>query len=1003
MTNASDQTLWTGATATPYLIGREDVLTRIERTLASADTAPQLIFITGEGGIGKTRLLREAIERRQSHVPVLMANRLIDLYDIESHSTTNLLDDISFVLSQPAGAFRRYEELKRQLDSAEATGTVSQSSDLRARTFQAFIDDLSALAQDRRVIIALDTAERLIYTEQNNPAENIEIARSWRWLAQQIPSLQNVTWLIAGREQARKLFDPQLKRYGVRWLEIVVEPLMLEQSIAYFDAVARKVQDDDDPDTAALLRSVPLDQRELAHQYSGGRPILLALLVDLLTIQGLEAVSDFIHTESSTDYRMEPGAEAAVIQRLIETPDLGDLLLLVGRLRKGADENLVEAVVTATKSALARRSIGGLLDRLRKLSFVKERGGKLFFHDVMYEMLDEHYYHTSADLPLAKNTLSAIHDYYRVKEKELQREIDTIFAPIETYNRVHQFESIRRELVTHNQARRVLLPELLYYRLNLDPEAGFRRYVRYTFDAILSSDATLDAQLEAEILAFLKERDSGPAPLANRLDRDVVNGIALLRPVARAFADNDQQRAQQEAGKLRQDPRLAIGGPSTEALLNIWQAYSLTYLGELSQAETLLDTAIDILSDVVGQSDSDEPVIWRARTGLAFAYQVRAYLNWSRDELHEAASDGIRAVQLGREVKVLINLATSLNDLGFVLSQLGNIGDGRALINEAIDIRKRIGSRASVAFSHNAAGIVDILEGAYASAVERTTLALLTFRALEHRRGIVLALIGIAEAKRRHSASASVLGKDKIRLLLEASELAQEAVELARENEEPLREIEALIEVGCAVRDRVRLLMLEGSSVENIQRLVRDSGAALERAAALADDVYLYRRADALINLGFLSYYAQDSSGTQDAIGRARSAFPSGYWLRPETGQPGIARSEASALLWTQLAKLHTLHGHTAFDEYKQEQSQEALQQAVEQYLLSLEYNTLYSPDHPGIRIMKDQVFDRLKTVPGRDMREVAKYIKHVEVKYHKQESSQLRELLQNRALWYGK
>lgn len=59
-----DQLVWTGERATFALVGREDELARLEKNLVTP--AGQLVLLTGEAGMGKSRLCRELAERHSA-------------------------------------------------------------------------------------------------------------------------------------------------------------------------------------------------------------------------------------------------------------------------------------------------------------------------------------------------------------------------------------------------------------------------------------------------------------------------------------------------------------------------------------------------------------------------------------------------------------------------------------------------------------------------------------------------------------------------------------------------------------------------------------------------------------------------------------------------------------------------------------------------------------------------------------------------------------------------
>jgi hypothetical protein len=192
-----------------------------------------------------------------------------------------------------------------------------------------------------------------------------------------------------------------------------------------------------------------------------------------------------------------------------------------------------------------------------------------------------------------------------------------------------------------------------------------------------------------------------------------------------------------------------------------------------------------------------------------------------------------------------------------------------------------------------------------------------------------------------------------------------------------------------------------------MERLFAESEEALRRAAALAGTSILYRRADALVNLAWLGFFAGQDDLVEAATGEAEQVIPPEYRISPASGEPSILAEQAEILLWPQLGKLHMLYGHRAFERYSVSGTSpgagraESLVEAVDHYLWGLEYNALYSRDSPGLRRAKDEVYEKLKEADFDGLRMIANKVQQLEQAFHLGESV-IRQLLQHRALWYG-
>ena len=706
MQNQHEPDHWIGAIKTPQHVGRMAEIAQAREALTSVGLQPQVIFITGEGGIGKTRMLFRLLELARE-CGLTAANDLVDLYDIANHSDIWLSRAIAERLSPPSAPFEGYRREWRHLSRLEVSGDVVELGSQRERTLEAFLEGIRALTQHQRVVLALDTAERLVYIVDAQNRLETEIAEEWAWLIRSLAGMPNLTLVIAGRKRMALLHEAIIHSAYAEQLAITtiaLQPFTLEDSLHYFDVVAEAAKVSQHQVLAAKLAALQPEFRTLAHKHANGWPITLALLVDLITIGEFGAVHELIPDEPTLETRsygalaLSDWLQEKIVKRLIETPQLGNLLVAVGRLPKGANQELVELVLQAPP-AVVRDG----LQTLAKLSFVKARDDFLYLHDELYTLLERHVYNATEDRPQAIPALDAIVAYYEREYDQTLATLNELYKKVE----VEQSPELDRDTLTEvNNRRRALLPEMLYYRLRRDAIHGFHSYVRYTYEASISGDTTLDVQLQAAILGFLHDRDPDEQQLiVDGLERSVVLGVALVRPVARAFARARYDEAITRARQIRVEKAdlLEHGGPATRAILNVWEAGAHVRRNEgddSSRAHTLLEEAIATVKPLVGSRDTAaDAKLWRTMSVLAFAHQGMGMLLRSRGELKAATESYQEAIIIWREIKVNVNLATSLNDLGFVLAELGQTEDAEALVLDALTLRRNLGTRAPVGYS----------------------------------------------------------------------------------------------------------------------------------------------------------------------------------------------------------------------------------------------------------------------------------------------------------------
>lgn len=1008
---------WTGAATTLRHVGRTEEIDQVRAALTAVGTQPQVIFLLGDGGIGKTRLLLRLLDLARE-LGLTTANALVDLYDIANHSDTWLSRAFYEHLTPPFSTFAQYDREWSRLLRLEISGDVVELGRQRERTLATFLADLRALASQRRVVIALDTAERLVYIVDEHNRFETEIAEEWDWLVRGLERIPNLTLLVAGRPRAdllREALAHAVDTEQVVITTIQLDPFSLEDSLSYFDAVAEAAESSSSQYIAEQLLAMPKEYRALAHERSGGRPITLSLIVDLITIGEFGAVQELLpdtlgaDTDAFTGLSLAERLEDKIVKRLIQTPRLGDLLIAVGRLPKGANQDLIGLVLQTPGSDMH----DGLQD-LSKLSFVKERGGMIFLHDEIYAMLERQVFSAEEDRPRAIAALDAILDYYQRRYDQSLADINLLYQQPEVERRP---ELDRDKLAEVNNRRRSLLPDMLYYRLRRDALSGFRHYWRDTFEAVISGDTALDVQLQAAILGFLQDRD--PDEQNDQVDglaRGVVLGEALVRPVARAYARTRYGEAVERAEHIRtfKAELLGNGGPATLALLAIWEAGSRIRrngTGDAQQARALFEQAIAITRPFADGRDSasiyTDVLLWRAMGVLAYAYQGLGLVLWSHGEHEAAAQNYQEAIRLWRELRVNVNLATSLNDLGFVLSELGQTDDAQALVLDALGIRRNLGTRAPVGYSLNTLAMIDIRSGNYRQARDRAEQSLALFRALRFSRGVALALNALAESSRRHSAVTYAMGIDeRVGLLRFACDYAREAFEIAGQADEPLRQIQAEIELGCASREWARIRRTTPNPRENYQRIASEGREALLLAERLAVKAgLLLQQIIAISNRAFLEYYMGDLQQARRVGEEALTIIPPEYHRLGQAEEPPVDRAGAQVQIWAHLGKLHTLFGHMIFDRYQPGVATASLNdqefdEAIERYMLALEYTRMYSSQHPGYRLAEGQIYRRLKELPAEALHRVARAVRAAEQRYGLGRST-LQELLTKRALWY--
>jgi len=1028
---------YTGAWATPDLIGRRAILEQIDTALSDA-SGPSIIALYGPGGIGKTRILNDTL--RRSRPGVRLAQQAVDLYDIQYHSSLALAGAIYASLGVADGdPFRAFEEKRERQSRAQTSGDVRQIAEATQNALKAFIDDLNRFSQSQHVVIALDTLERIAYgaTEQRPP---FQVAASWQWLVETLPDWGNVTVLVAGRNQIRHLFPNLKQRPAIRLTPIEVGPFTQAETNDYLDAVARAAEQAGEQAVADTLRSLTPQRREQAYRYSGGAPIMLALLADYISIAGFGQLPGILDIETDP-VRARDELERQIVERMMGAEGIRDTLPMLGRAPKGVDDELLAHLLDIPVDEARRR-----LEAIRRLSFIKVRGSRSFLHDEMYAILARQIYSAPDDAPEAERVNTAIIEWYQVQIDDHHKQLDALYAPIEQERRFVQVtpQLDHARIASVQQEIQRLLVERMYYALRLNPLDGFREYVRLSFYTTFTGNTMLDIQSQAELLVFLDERDpSGRLTFIDGLEREVALGVAALRPVVRRYAENDYAGVIQRAQRLRQEEphTLQTAGGSTEAALNIWEA--LARIGragkeeqDLERADSLLGTAERILKAIDESPDVSEARRWRARTLLALAYHARGFGLRARGQIRPAIEAYRRAAARWRQVDIPICLAWTLNNLGFVESEEGSFADGQALVEESLAIRRKLGARALIGVSYATLSLVLVYAGDYALAQVNAERALRLFQAVEYRLGQGLALRNLAEALRR-SVRRGDDPAERVKILREARDYAHAACELFAEMGDRLRQIESLIEKGSALRDLIGIKRDHPSLLEDdLDTLLQQSVQALEHAADLArqtNNVFL--QVNACVNIAYAGFNGERPDIIERGLVEARTAIPDHYLITRHRIPDSRDQSIQNPQVFNQLARIHMLIGHRLFAHYQrrnrsagnvkdvaQEYARiaalfvdetptdfqavdDCLRYAIRHYALAFEYDRmfigsdpLYTLSNPGGLRGQNSVYNQLKDLSAEELSIVVEAVRTFEHDYPVGRSA-MRDLLERRAL----
>lgn len=1000
MTNAAGEFI--SARATHRLVDRRRELDAIHAAIFDAGRDKRVVLITADAGMGKTFLLRNVLKRCREGgewyqpdkllVPPEAGRDLVDFYHSRTHSVEGFLREAWEVLGGPeagmdgfAAALQRFErerfhlaELHRELSGAREWLTTT------------FLKDVNRLTKKKRLVLALDTAEKSLY-EAGPVEEQLELGAEESgilpWLtATFLKQAQNVVVLLAGRP------EPDVLQLKGKLQETFKEQFALVEfgdfdersAIVYFDAVAEAVQKDGDIRTAERIAGIPEETRKVIYTYTGGRPILLSLMIDHLIVADrlLPEVTDSL---AEAQARLEKEGLDTIRARIEESLVRGfqersaqeaDVIRSLAWARKGLSADMFAKI-----QGISQEEANKWLGSIRELSFVKQLGDRYFLHDALYEMFERHVL-DRVRAPTRDSVYTAILNYYGEAIRDARDRLrDALGAP----------PGDRGEAVGEAHAKLArLLVEEMYYQWRIGPEAGFQRWEEYHREMYWANDTATQMELDDEVRAFLKEPVTDGKDTFNGLTRAEVELTMLLHRLHRMLVKGKYEdiatickQARDQCGRLPEPSCVLVA-----AQLDILHAEALASWGtSLSDSETSLKSAIESLKPL-GNRELSSFDQRRRDVALAQAWNNLGYLYRTMGRYREAIEAYQKSAALWRGLEdeekqptlrfpLRAQYANTLNNLALALAWMGQFQQALRVCQDALEMRRALGPDGPVAYSLNTLGLIQTKADQPELAEHACKAALEIFVRLDQRRGIGLALTALSEALRRKAELSAIFSpQERKRWLEQAAEHAERAAEIFdKEIREDAHLAQALIELGCAHRNLIRILK-NGNAEGEWQKHANLGEDALNKAIEAARDESLkYLRVDAQVNLAWLYHYAGRAEDAVTMAENAKKRIPSEFYITEQQGVPAEAEKLPQAFLLVQLGKVEMLLGEIALQG-------KGWVAAGKHFALSLAYDQLYAPDFRDMRRGMDKMYTLLKSLNADELGEVLKGVNEAAEQY---------------------
>lgn len=968
--------------ATATLIGRKDELDAVEKAIRDHPHR-YVIYITGQGGIGKTRLLQHILQNPPEGLALQVATRPVDMYHTINHTVEGFIQSIQEVISPDGRDFELYlqeREIWRRIPGEESKRWQEQ----RKSMIRSLLQDWNTLAQKTRILIGLDTVERLFL--QDDPVAHelglpIGTPLVYNWLLEDfLPQLQNTVIVLAGRPVSVHV-EEELQRIG-KFVPISLSGFTEEEALEYFRALTSLLQKSSEPRDQIAADRLSQWNDDLRRMFFYAlrddgtvRPIFLALAVDYLTITGQpfplgQSLSEVQGLSMEERKRLQDdllrGVEEEIRNALHPTEEVVKAL---GWLHRGADENLLGQVTNMSGETLREAC-----ERVRRLSFVKIRPAdqRLFLHDEMYVLLRD----LRGAIP--ETVFRPVQEYYGALVDQIKKSILNLYES--------QLDLPPLDQVALETARlREAILEDLHYKLHWRPREGFDQYFVYAEEALAMGDRILDMELRAELMEFLREEEPFPAGVSGNIPLPDVRADSAVRWIKREISLGRYEEALALIQKLRGSAGYLVetGDALIRADLDIADATVQLYQGNLNKAQEWLSK---VQQDLRNFQVSPESRV-RFNVVMGRLYNHWGYIRRVQGQFIAAEDNYRKALPYWRAINMEAEQANTLTNLAFALALQGRFDVARRQAQDALKLRMQLGMTGAVALTLNTLAQIEIYAGQYRDAEGWALRALTVAQGADFPRGKGLAHLSLASTYRYMSEPPcpATNRREWLEKSLEHSRKAREI--FSQEPIEPERLGTAYYEEAIALREFCRPPLMEGI---NVEQYARQSEESFQQAMKIAEEHELWALyLDVGMGLAWLYYYAKEKEKLASHLEFLEKLFRErfkSYQIAPSA--PPLIGGDTILAVFPQMGRWHILQGVMALDGFNPSQESQqkppysSLRKAAREFALALEYDTMVAENFRDLRRALNLIYERLKILNVAELRAFYETIKEMADEY---------------------
>lgn len=600
-------------------IGRTDELKHIHNWLDDWNV-PQIVWINGDGGIGKTRLLKETYNRfaaRDTDSRLLFP----PIFDFDNR-TLQVLENLEFEIARQLGkdAAKLYLRLLSDLRKME-TGDVSLATieNQKKNLYSEFLASINRIAKDRRIVLLFDTTDA--FDDSQKWGQVVDL------LEDMLQNIANIFVAVAGRKslEHQQSVGPNSVLYG----HLI--------DLTAFDLAERRQYIQQKQLELHIELEPEMKNKVLA--LSQGKPILIDLATHWL----------------AREYPVEWLEESALDQKEFEKK----LVLQIAQVRSQTDRLIlllsraypldVKAISELLKLPIDEAAI--LFEEASSYVFIKVLPqGQITLHDEMRRMVlefvwdkfDPNRERRKRDSRLFVSYLDKKIETVTEHIQQLKSKGEAIDRPDDASSELKFFverESLEHELWDMKEQR---LYHLMYL---LDYQRGIDIFV----DLFDEATASYNFQLREDLLDITAEHIGKLSPKQkNEVESRMVKYLLDKRNYSQAKELALKILQRENLGiQLRIDLLIQLGNVSVR-------------LGDLNDSVVTFKKAVNL-----SKAHQLNPWLSRALNALGWAYR-------NQGDYAEALSNYLEAYFLSHSLGDKQRTAWLLNNMGYINAFRGN-------------------------------------------------------------------------------------------------------------------------------------------------------------------------------------------------------------------------------------------------------------------------------------------------------------------------------------------